>query len=172
MSNQPKRAADLAFILVREEVRMDVELGTSMEYLAIFELLWPRDSKKAHGWIWRADSTIREDIAHLSLSFPIESRRGPYGGYHIAQGQRPFAKHVAYLVALSQQLIQMNLVSELQVQLMQEAILALLSISSDISHVHFDSTAMTVNAWTLKWPQKVRQELCGKAIVNSVLDRA
>ena len=40
----------------------------------------------------------------------------------------------------------MNLVSELQVQLMQEAILALLSISSDISHVHFDSTVMTVNA--------------------------
>lgn len=29
---------------------------------------------------------------------------------------------------------------------MQEAILALLSISSDISHVHFDSTVMTVNA--------------------------
>lgn len=49
MSNQPKRAADLAFILVREEVRMDVELGTSMEYLAIFELLWSCDSKKAHG---------------------------------------------------------------------------------------------------------------------------
>lgn len=93
-----------------------------------------------------ADSTIREDIAHLSLSFPIESRRGPYGGYHIAQGQRPFAKHVACLAALSQQLIQMNLVSELQDQLMQEAILALLSISSDISHVHFDSTVMTVNA--------------------------
>lgn len=49
MSNQPKRAADLAFILVREEVRMDVELGTSMEYLAIFNLSWPRESKEAHG---------------------------------------------------------------------------------------------------------------------------
>ena len=49
MSNPPKRAADLACILVQEEVRMDGELGTSMEYLAIFELLWSHDSKKAHG---------------------------------------------------------------------------------------------------------------------------
>ena len=32
-----------------EEVRMDGELGTSMEYLAIFDLSWPRESKEAHG---------------------------------------------------------------------------------------------------------------------------
>ena len=49
MSNPPKRAADLACILVQEEVRIDVELGTSMEYLAIFDLSWPRESKEAHG---------------------------------------------------------------------------------------------------------------------------
>ena len=125
---------------------MDVELGTSMEYLAILSCYGPVIVKRLMDKFEGRIVQFREDIAHLSLSFPIESRRGPYGGYNIAQGQRPFEKHVAYLAALSQQLIQMNLVSELQVQLMQEAILALLSISSDIFHVHFDSTAMTVNA--------------------------
>ena len=31
-----------------------------------------------------ADSTIRADLAQLALNFPLESRRGPNGGYRLS----------------------------------------------------------------------------------------
>ena len=77
-----------------------------------------------------ADSTIRADLAHLALNFPLESRRGPNGGYRLST-QPPFAKHASFLALLMADLERVGRLNQQQEQLMQEAILALISLQID-----------------------------------------
>ena len=71
-----------------------------------------------------ADSTIRADLAQL------ESRRGPNGGYRLST-QPPFAKHASFLALLMADLERVGRLNQQQEQLMQEAILALISFRID-----------------------------------------
>lgn len=77
-----------------------------------------------------SDSTVRADLAHLALTFPIQSRRGPNGGFMLADQQHPFAKHASLLVKWMPMIGELGNVNETDAQLMQEAILALVSIRS------------------------------------------
>ena len=77
-----------------------------------------------------ADSTIRSDLAQLALNFPLESRRGPNGGYRLST-QPPFAKHASFLALLMANLERVGRLNQQQEQLMQEAILALISFQID-----------------------------------------
>ena len=74
-----------------------------------------------------SSSTIRADIAHLSLTFPIESQRGRNGCYYLSCVQRPFARHAKLLAKIEDDAFQYEL-SDLDKRLIQEAIIALLSI--------------------------------------------
>ena len=47
-----------------------------------------------------ASSTIRADLAHLALTFPIKSRRGNNGGYYFSDADCPFRKHAAFVVRI------------------------------------------------------------------------
>ena len=77
-----------------------------------------------------ADSTIRADLAQLALNFPLESRRGPNGGYRLST-QPPFAKHASFLALLMANLERAGRLNQQQEQLMQEAILALTVPAAD-----------------------------------------
>ena len=77
-----------------------------------------------------ADSTIRADLAQLAPNFPLESRRGPNGGYCLST-QPPFAKHASFLALLMADLERVGRLNQQQEQLMQEAILALISFQID-----------------------------------------
>lgn len=78
-----------------------------------------------------SDSTVRADLAHLSLTFPIQSRRGPNGGFMLGDKQHPFAKHASLLVKWMPMLGKSGNTNEYDAQLMQEAILALISIKAN-----------------------------------------
>ena len=72
----------------------------------------------------------RADLAQLALNFPLESRRGPNGGYRLST-QPPFAKHASFLALLMADLERVGRLNQQQEQLMQEAILALISFRID-----------------------------------------
>lgn len=78
-----------------------------------------------------SDSTVRADLAHLALTFPIQSRRGPNGGFMLADKQRPFTRHANLLVKWMPTMGQSGNLNEDDAQLMREAILALISIKSN-----------------------------------------
>jgi len=75
-------------------------------------------------------STIRADIAHLSLTFPIKSQRGRNGCYYLSNMYLPFAKHAETLAKLME-IVPAQELSKLDERLLQEAMVALLSIKQN-----------------------------------------
>lgn len=75
-----------------------------------------------------ASSTIRADLAHLALTFPIKSRRGNCGGYFFSDAECPFRKHAAFVVRIVEEMKKMKCWDEADNQIAQETILALTSI--------------------------------------------
>ena len=75
-----------------------------------------------------ASSTIRADLAHLALTFPIKSRRGNNGGYYFSDADCSFRKHAAFVVRIVEDMKKMECWNEADNQIAQEIILALTSI--------------------------------------------